>query len=159
MLPNVAAMPTTWLALARLGAVMVPLNIAYTPREMGYVVTDSEVEFLVLDEDCLDTLAALPERPPALTDDRVFVTGPPRGGQRRWDALLDGEGEFVARDPVECDDLINIQYTSGTTGFPKGCMLTHRYWLRSAIQRARDGHLRTRILAATPFFYMDHSGC
>src|SRR5206468_6362925 len=61
MLPNVTAMPTTWLALARLGAVMVPINIAYTPREMGYVVGDAEVEFLVIDEDRLDALAALPE--------------------------------------------------------------------------------------------------
>ncbi len=156
MLPNVAAMPTTWLALARLGAVMVPLNIAYTPREMWYVVTDSEAEFLVLDEDCLDTLAALPERPPALTDDRVFVVGTPRDGQRRWDALLDGESEVVARDSVECDDLMNIQYTSGTTGFPKGCLLSHRYWLTiGKVNARRDGLTYERILAATPFFYMD----
>lgn len=156
MLPNVAAMPTTWLALARLGAVMVPLNIAYTPREMGYVVTDSEVGFLVLDEGCLDTLAAVPERPPALTDDRVFVVGTPRDGQRRWDALLDGETEWVVRDPVECDDLMNIQYTSGTTGFPKGCLLSHRYWLTiGKVNARRDGVTYERILAATPFFYMD----
>ena len=73
-------MPTTWLALARLGAVMVPINIAYTPREMSYVVGDAEGGFLVIDEDRLDTLAALPERPSALTDDRVFVVGTPRDG-------------------------------------------------------------------------------
>src|SRR5512147_290202 len=46
MLPNVAAMPTTWLALARLGAIMVPVNVAYTPRELEYVVTDSDAAVL-----------------------------------------------------------------------------------------------------------------
>ena len=56
MLPNVAAMPTTWLALARLGAIMVPVNIAYTPRELEYVVTDSESTFLVIHDECLPAL-------------------------------------------------------------------------------------------------------
>ncbi|MBM3523473.1 MAG: ATP-dependent acyl-CoA ligase, partial [Alphaproteobacteria bacterium] len=53
-------------------------------------------------------------------------------------------------------DLLNIQYTSGTTGFPKGCMLTHRYWLTiGKVNARRDGRVYERILAATPFFYMD----
>jgi crotonobetaine/carnitine-CoA ligase len=156
ILPNVAAMPTTWLALARLGAVMVPMNIAYTPREMSYIVGDAEVAFLVIDEDRLDTLAALPERPAELTDDRVFVVGTPRDGQRRWDALFDGDTAWDPRDAVERDDLMNIQYTSGTTGFPKGCMLSHRYWLMMGkVNARRDGLVYERILAATPFFYMD----
>ena len=156
MLPNVPAMPTTWLALARLGAVMVPMNIAYTPRELSYVVSDANVEFIVIDEDGLDTLAALPDRPRDLTNDRVFVVGTPREGQRCWDTLLDGENAWVPLDPVDCDDLMNIQYTSGTTGFPKGCMLSHRYWLTiGKVNARRDGLTYERILAATPFFYMD----
>jgi acyl-CoA synthetase (AMP-forming)/AMP-acid ligase II len=156
MLPNIPAMPTTWLALARLGAVMVPMNIAYTPREMSYVVNDAEVGFLVVDDDRLETLAALPERPRELTDDRVFVVGTPRAGQSRWEDLLDGESAGVPQDCVACDDLMNIQYTSGTTGFPKGCLLSHRYWLTiGKVNARRDGVAYERILAATPFFYMD----
>src|SRR3989442_101611 len=58
MLPNVAAFPITWLALARLGAVMVPVNTRYTGREVHYVLDDSEAEFLVIDSGCLDILAS-----------------------------------------------------------------------------------------------------
>src|SRR5690606_31622367 len=57
---------------------------------------------------------------------------------------------------VDPDDLMNIQYTSGTTGFPKGCMLTHRYWvMASFVNGLRDGRRYERVLASTPFFYLD----
>ncbi|MFX7768392.1 AMP-binding protein, partial [Acinetobacter baumannii] len=42
MLPNCPQMPTTWLALARIGAVMVPVNLRYTGRELAYVLGDAE---------------------------------------------------------------------------------------------------------------------
>ena len=62
----------------------------------------------------------------------------------------------IPAEPVLLDDPMNIQYTSGTTGFPKGCILTHRYWLTvGKVNARRDGRDYKRILAATPFFYMD----
>ena len=68
MLPNVAAMPTTWLALARLGAIMVPVNIAYTPRELEYVVTNSDSTFLVIHHECLPALDGMARLPSALVE-------------------------------------------------------------------------------------------
>jgi len=50
MLPNVPAYVITWIALARLGAVMVPVNTQYTPRELEYVLEDSDASVLVIDE-------------------------------------------------------------------------------------------------------------
>jgi crotonobetaine/carnitine-CoA ligase len=157
MLPNVAAMPTTWLALARLGAVMVPVNINYTARELEYVLTDSDASFLVIHAECLPALNDLVSLPPQLADERVFVVdGDTTPRFTDWASVGAGLPEtFEETEPVGLDDLMNIQYTSGTTGFPKGCLLTHRYWLLLAkVQGYHDGCAYTRVMAANPFFYM-----
>ena len=157
MLPNVAAMPTTWLALARLGAIMVPVNIAYTPRELEYVVTDSESTFLVIHQECLSALDGMARLPLARVDANVFVVGGDVAQPfQSWDDISrDEPDELIFETAVDLDDLINIQYTSGTTGFPKGCMLSHRYWLLLAkVQGEHDGRTYTRVMAANPFFYM-----
>ncbi|MSP88218.1 MAG: AMP-binding protein [Alphaproteobacteria bacterium] len=157
MLPNLAAMPTTWLALARIGAVMVPMNIGYTGREMNYVIDTGAVDWMVIDQACLPALDALPQRPERLSADRIVVLGTPRPGERRWTDLFEGARDDIAGAPVPgLDDLMNIQFTSGTTGFPKGCMLTQRYWLTiGKVNARRDFRRYERILAAVPFFYMD----
>ena len=157
MLPNIAAMPTTWLALARLGAIMVPVNIAYTPRELEYVITDSDSTFLVIHAECLPALEGMHRIPPALPERNIFVVGEQvQSRLRRWEDIGRGQPRALAlHTAVALDDLMNIQYTSGTTGFPKGCMLSHRYWLLLAkVQGEHDGRRYTRLMAANPFFYM-----
>jgi len=55
-------------------------------------------------------------------------TAPP--GWTGWDAVLKSRAScFTPPEPVGPTDLASIQYTSGTTGFPKGCMQSHRLWL------------------------------
>ena len=159
MLPNIPAMPMTWLALMRIGAVMVPMNIAYTPREITYIIENGDVEWLVIDPSCLPSLEKLSPLPGRLAAARVFVAGDGAAGYARWDGLLADAGPgggFAPERPIALDDVANIQYTSGTTGFPKGCILSHRYWLTiSKVNARRDGMTYQRILCATPFFYMD----
>ncbi len=157
MVPNVPQFPVTWLALGRLGAVMVPVNVSYTGRELDYLVNDGEAEYLVIAEAYLPVMDAMTRRPAALVDSRVVVVGEPRPGQQRWQALLEvGDPGFVAPADVGLDDLLNIQYTSGTTGFPKGVLQAHRYWItQSRINAFRDGLAYERILISTPFYYMD----
>ena len=157
MVPNVPQFPLTWLAIGRLGAVMVPVNISYTARELDYILNDGEAAYLVIAEEFLPTFEAMEKRPAALNDDHVFVVGRPRPGQQDWQVLHDsGTPSFVSPDAVGLDDLLNIQYTSGTTGFPKGVLQAQRYWMtQSKINAFRDGLAYERILISTPFYYMD----
>lgn len=160
MLPNIPLMPTLWLALARLGAVMVPVNIRYTSRELHYVIDDAQVEFLVVHADQSATLgpAGADGRVMGLDPSRIALVGAPEEvGYRSFEHLQHGQSDSLSIDyAVTHDDLLNIQYTSGTTGFPKGCMLTHRYWLTNGkVNGLRDGKRYERVLAPTPFFYLD----
>src|ERR1700758_2900678 len=59
MLPNIAALPLTWLAIGTLGAVMVPMNNTYSEREIAYVLGDSDARFMVVDAACLYAVEAV----------------------------------------------------------------------------------------------------
>ncbi|MBT5415982.1 MAG: acyl--CoA ligase [Rhodospirillaceae bacterium] len=158
MLPNGPAFPVAWLALARLGAVLVPVNNRYTARELRYLLEDSGVGTLVIHPDYLPVFDGIGDRAALLPDERVLlVDGVDPRFSNRWDAMLAAAApDFAGGGPVGRDDLLNIQYTSGTTGFPKGCMLTHLYWLmcgRVACYTA--GFTPKRLLMGQYFYYMD----
>ena len=155
MLPNIPEWPLTWLAIARIGAVIVPVNTRYTGRELHHVLDDAEAEYLVIHSNFLPVLASVPHPLPRI-EGRVVVAGGATAEHRLWHALLDGHSaELPPLSEPGLDNLINIQYTSGTTGFPKGCLLTQRYWLLVAkVQSSCDDRAYPRVLASTPFFYM-----
>ena len=130
MVYTCATYPVTWLALATLGAVTVPINFNYTPRELEYMLTDSDASYLVIENDLISILESIAK--PSVADSRIIVVdgdGTSRGRQS-WEALLmAGDPHFRPPQEPSLEDLMNIQYTSGTTGLPKGAMLSQRYWL------------------------------
>lgn len=159
MLPNVPAFPVTWVALGRIGAIMIPVNSSYTQEELNFVVTDSDAQFLVIDAELLPVYQKMDRPAPLLEQGKIIVHGTTQGDDLAWQELVDaGDVDFAAPTPVRRSDLLNIQYTSGTTGFPKGCMLTHDYWILiahyAAYFRSNQGDLKN-ILIWAPFFYMD----
>lgn len=169
MLPNGPHWHATWLAVLKIGAAVVPVNPSYTPRELAYVLGDSDAVAWIVPAERLDEARALAPWPGSLRRAWVIEAGcvaakdaahaPLREESSTW-ARWTREGAALPPLPDEArptlQSIANIQYTSGTTGFPKGCLLTHGYWLHLA-HMACLMHPRPmkRFFTAQPFFYMD----
>ncbi|WP_036011974.1 class I adenylate-forming enzyme family protein [Bradyrhizobium yuanmingense] len=128
MLPNRIEWTTLWFAIAKLGAVMVPINMYFTPREVEYVISDTQAKFAIVDERAWPVFCAMDPWPRELAKDRVILVGQPCGTALNLHQLLKGVSDSSVDEDVRAEELLTIQYTSGTTGFPKGCKLTHDYW-------------------------------
>ncbi|WFU80509.1 class I adenylate-forming enzyme family protein [Bradyrhizobium sp. CIAT3101] len=157
MLSNRIEFPIIWFALAKLGAVIVPINMRYTPREIEYVLSDAQVEFAVVDESTWSVFCAMEPWPEHLARERAILVGNASDSTTTTlNKLLKGADECQVEEDVHPDDVLNIQYTSGTTGFPKGCLLTHDYWSVFSYQAANwDEQPYQKYLSAQPFFYVD----
>ncbi len=113
-------------ACIRLGAVLLPLNTAYTPEELAYFISDAEPRVLICDPVALDAL-----QPIATRNNATILTLDPVGGgslMERADAVAPHEGVATCGP----EDLAAILYTSGTTGRSKGAMLSHDNLLSNA---------------------------
>ncbi|RGC66805.1 Long-chain-fatty-acid--CoA ligase [Micromonospora sp. MW-13] len=144
--------PLLWLGAAKIGAAVVPVNPRYSVREIVRLLEHAEPALTVTCADYRDlVLAAAGGRY------RVAVTDPAPQSE-----VIHLAGVDVAPAPVRAsvypETLANIQYTSGTTGQPKGCMLSHGYWT-TMVRKYADGFPYLGpddvLLTAQPFYYLD----
>jgi acyl-CoA synthetase (AMP-forming)/AMP-acid ligase II len=154
MIPNQVEFPLAWLSVIDAGAVAVPLNPKYTQREIEFILGDTAANWLITTDRLLlkhnmATFAPVP-------GSNVIVAGGhgPRGASRFGDVLAT-EGEPRRHEPGR-RDLVGIQFTSGSTGLPKGCMLTHEYWLQMGTYSAALFFDPQHLLADHPFYYMQN---
>lgn len=150
MMQNRAEYPVVWLACSFLGCIMVPVNSNYKIADAGYVVRHSGASIAIVDEGAENIVRRL-EHCPALR--HIVNCSTLRDSDR---PPADSPPEHSSRSTTEI--LLNIQYTSGTTGEPKGCMLTNAYWLAMAKKNVTESPRISsidRLLAAQPFSYMD----
>ncbi len=154
MLSNCPEFPYTWLALAKLGAVIVPLNNGYQSKDLEYVLNNSDSTALVIEDQFVPGYNEIKVKTPNVKN--VFIVGEYQmDHQNHLGDLAADESDNFTMAEVETSDMINIQYTSGTTGMPKGCMLTHEYWLLCGACAADLLNHDDVFLTVTPFYYMD----
>lgn len=106
------------------GGVMVPLNIRLAPPEIIYQVNESDATVLVVDDTFAAMLPAMAGHTPNLKHVIFASDNPPPDGCLSYDQLL-ADAEPIADAERDGDDTAGIFYTGGTTGRPKGVMLTH----------------------------------
>ncbi|NYT06330.1 MAG: acyl--CoA ligase [Methanomicrobiales archaeon] len=124
-----------YLAIWRIGAVAVPVNIALTEEEVRYMVANAGAVAVITDARGAPVTGRIREGTPSLA--HIVCTGAGGApGWISWDDLLAYPPELRA---VHCpaDTLCQLQYTSGTTGAPKGAMLTHGNWM-AALDAERE---------------------
>ena len=172
------------MATARIGAILVNINPAYRVRELEFALQRSEVNglFAIPQFRSSNYIDMLQELLPQLNADSTELdsksfphlhhvvvydprdpmhTGIPAAGFTTWQEVI-GAGEAITQKELDAatlqldhDDVINIQYTSGTTGFPKAVMLSHHNILNNAWFSARAMNFTEldRLVVPVPFYH------
>lgn len=153
---NTIFFPVFVLGVVMAGGIFSGANPNYVAREIAYQLGDTEAIFLVAAEESLDIAIEAAEST-GVSKDRVFVfdkgyatldgNGQGRSGCRHWSALIanESEGERFAWEELSTAEELNrtiaLNYSSGTTGVPKGVEITHRNYVSNAVQYAEMSRL------------------
>jgi long-chain acyl-CoA synthetase len=153
---NVPHFIYAYLGIERAGGVMVPLNTMYTADEVSYILADAEARAVIVAEPFLRAVDGLRETLPML-EHVVVVGGGTPIGTMGWDQMTGRGGEPPSVSIGE-KDLAALPYTSGTTGKPKGAMLTHGNLLANLEQMHRVPLLTEAetdvVLLVLPMFHI-----
>ncbi|HJX11909.1 MAG TPA: long-chain-fatty-acid--CoA ligase [Dehalococcoidales bacterium] len=155
MLRNGAEFVLSFFALARLGAIAVPLNTALKGEELAFQVQDSGAALVITEPEFSDLMTGAASG--AENVKGVVVTGGTPPGAVPFARLLQPAERPSPPAAVSEDDAAVLMYTSGTTGKPKGALLTHKGIIASAMSAAelcalRPGH--DRMLVVAPLFHI-----
>ena len=175
---NVPEWVVTQFATGKMGAVLVTVNTNYKAFELEYILKQSDATTLILIDGWKDSsyTAMINELCPELAESEpgklnserlpmlknvVYIGDNCPAGMFSWPQLMEmgaavPDAELDERQTsLEADDVINMQYTSGTTGFPKGVMLTHKNIVNNgiAVSNCMNFTYRDRLCIPVPFFH------
>jgi acyl-CoA synthetase (AMP-forming)/AMP-acid ligase II len=126
-------------AAAKIGALAIPLDIKWKALELASVLSAFEPGFIVFQEDVAGEFAKA-----GSLKDLSFIKPVSLSADRSYGGLIASQSTDEPNVDVNEDDPFAVMLTSGTTGFPKGCLTTHRTFVFTvSITRSRKGSVRT----------------
>jgi fatty-acyl-CoA synthase len=122
--PNTHAQLESFYAAPQLGAIVVPINYRLTSADFAYILNHSGARIVCVHSDLLDAVDAIRSELPGV--ERFVALEGARDGWLDYESIIAASSGSVVRPDISEDDLLTINYTSGTTAKPKGVMITHR---------------------------------
>ncbi|MCW9033457.1 MAG: long-chain-fatty-acid--CoA ligase [Rhodospirillales bacterium] len=141
-------------ACARVGAIFLPMNWRLAGPEHAYVLSDSEPAAIFVEEEFADTLDGISQDIP---ESHIVKFGIARDGWHSYETLMNLSSGGRQRDPrVSYDDPALLVYTSGTTGRPKGAVLTQNALFYAAVNSAHMHDMTSQdiVLTTLPMFHV-----
>ena len=137
-------------ATAKIGALAIPLDVKWKALELASVVATLEPRFIILQEECAGEFAKAKE-----LKDLSSIKAISLSADLSYSGLLDGQSADEPEVQVSEDDPFAVLLTSGTTGFPKGCLATQRtfvfHCINNAIEKGLGAH--DRAILSSPIYF------
>ena len=147
LLENSIEIIELYLATAKTGLVIVPINFRLVGNEVEYIVNNSDAKAMVVHDMFADTVEGVRSRLTNISPDRYVMVGDAEDGYIPYDSLLAGAPETEPEADVNPEDTWVLIYTSGTTGKPKGVVRSHA------------SHIAFYLINAIDFGFNEHDVC
>jgi acyl-CoA synthetase (AMP-forming)/AMP-acid ligase II len=147
LLENSIEIVEVYLATAKTGIVIVPINFRLVGSEVAYIVNNSDAQALIVHDDFTPCVDAIRSKLANIKPENYVVVGERREGYREYESFIDDASESEPEAKVAPEDTWILIYTSGTTGKPKGVVRSH------------ESHIAFYLINAIDFGFDEHDVC
>lgn len=147
-----------YFAVARIGAVLVPINHRLSVSDITHILENSGSKAVIVEGHLLEMVRPVLDQTSGL--DLIVVTGEPHGSMPGkgvlYDELIKGDAHELPKPEIDEDEMAHLYYTSGTTGKPKGVILTHRNNYIHAVNAIKEIQLNRKDtwLHVSPMYHL-----